>query len=199
MTGTVMADALAHIYTLNHRNALEAVADLDEDKLRWRPPRSNSVAFNLWHIARWADHFQSILSTMTPTLRERIGATPELWTRAGYAAKWGFPQDGLGTVQTGMGMDEDASAKLALPAKPELLQYVTGAFDLADRAVRLVRDDDLTQPAELEADRVPWLSSPAKYGTVGIWIATGIRHEARHLGMIEALKGAAGLRGTVTV
>jgi len=199
MSGSVIAQDLAHIYTLNHRNAVEAVADLDEDKLRWRPPRSNSIAFNLWHIARWADHFQSILSTMTPTLRERIGATPELWTRAGYAAKWGFPQDGLGTVQTGMGMDEDASAKLALPAKPELLEYVTGAFELADRGVRLVRDDDLTRPAELEADRVPWLSSPTQYGTVAIWIATGIRHEARHLGMIEALKGATGLRGTVTV
>jgi len=199
MMGTVVADGLAHIYTLNHRNALEAVADLDEDKLRWRPPRSNSVAFNVWHIARWADHFQSILSTMTPALRDRIGATPELWTRAGVAAKWGFPESGLGTVQTGMGMDEDASAKLALPPKSELLSYVSGAFELADRAVRMVRDDDLPQPAELAADRVPWLSSPTQYGTVGIWIATGIRHEARHLGMIEALKGAAGLRGTVTV
>jgi len=199
MMGTVVADGLAHIYTLNHRNALEAVADLDEDKLRWRPPRSNSVAFNVWHIARWADHFQSILSTMTPALRDRIGATPELWTRDGVAAKWGFPESGLGTVQTGMGMDEDASAKLALPPKSELLSYVSGAFELADRAVRMVRDDDLPQPAELAADRVPWLSSPTQYGTVGIWIATGIRHEARHLGMIEALKGAAGLRGTVTV
>jgi hypothetical protein len=199
MTGTVVADGLAHIYTLNHRNALEAVADLDEDKLRWRPPRSNSVAFNLWHIARWADHFQSILSTMTPTLRERIGATPEAWARGGFAAKWGFPESGLGTVQTGMGMDEDASAKLALPPKGELLSYVKEAFELSDSAVRKVRDDDLSQPAELEAARVPWLSSPTKYGTVSIWIATGIRHEARHLGMIEALKGAIGLRGTVTV
>jgi hypothetical protein len=199
MTGTVIAEALAHIYTLNHRNALEAVVDLDEDKLRWRPPRSNSVAFNLWHIARWADHFQSILSTMTPTLRERIGATAEVWTRAGFAAKWGFREGGLGTVQTGMGMDEDASAKLRLPPKGELLSYVKEAFELADSAVRKVRDDDLAQPAELEADRVPWLSSPTQYGTVGIWIATGIRHEARHLGMIEALRGAAGLRGTVTV
>ena len=196
---TAVSATIADIYALGHRNVLAAVKELGEDQMRWRPPRSNSVAFNLWHIARWADHFQSILSTMTPTLRERIGATPELWTRAGYAVKWGFPQDGLGTVQTGMGMDEDASAKLALPAKPELLEYVTGAFELADRGVRLVRDDDLTRPAELEADRVPWLSSPTQYGTVAIWIATGIRHEARHLGMIEALKGATGLRGTVTV
>jgi len=199
MTGMTMAEALARIYTLNHTNALEAVAGLDEDKLRWRPPRSNSVAFNLWHIARWADHFQSILSTMTPTLRERIGATPEVWARGGFAAKWGFLESGLGTVQTGMGMDEDASAKLALPPKRELLSYVREAFESADGAVRMVRDDDLTQPAELQADRVPWLSSPTQYGTVGSWIATGIRHEARHLGMIEAVKGAAGLRGTVTV
>ena len=198
MTGTPMAEALARIYTLNHSNALEAVADLDEDKFRWRPPRSNSVAFNIWHIARWADHFQSILSTMTPTLRERIGPTPEVWARAGFAAKWGFLESGLGTVQTGMGMDEDASAKLALPPKSELLSYVKDAFELADSAMRMVRDDDLTQPAQLEADRVPWLSSPTQYGTVGLWIATGIRHEARHLGMIEALKGAVGLRGTAT-
>jgi len=41
-------------------------------------------------------------------------------------------------------------------------------------------------------------ASPTKYGTMGIWIATGIGHEARHLGMMEALKGAIGLRGTAT-
>lgn len=197
MTG--MAETLARIYALNHRNALESVADLDEDQLRWRPTRSNSVAFNLWHIARWADHLQSILSTMTPALRQRIGATPEVWTRGGLVAKWGFPATELGNVQTGMGMDEDASAKLALPPKRELLSYVKEAFEAADGAVRIVRDDDLTLPAELEVDRVPWLSSPTEYGTVGSWIVVSIRHESRHLGMIEALKGAAGLRGTVTV
>ena len=90
------------------------------------------------------------------------------------------------------------SAKLALPGKDELLSYVKDAFRSAHRAVRMVRDDDLTQPAELEADRVPWLSSPTQYGTVGSWIATGIRHEARHLGMIEALRGLQGTAGTAT-
>jgi hypothetical protein len=194
-----MAATLARIYALNHRNALEAVADMDEDQLRWRPPRTNSVAFNLWHIARWADHLHSILSNMTPALRQRIGAAPELWTRGDLAAKWGLPATKLGNVQTGMGMDEDASARLALPPKRDLLAYVNLAFAAADTAVGKVRDEDLTVPAELEADRVPWLSSPSEYGTVGSWITTSIRHEARHLGMIEAVKGAAGLRGTATV
>lgn len=194
-----IAESLARAYALNHRNALEAVAELDDDQLRWRPPRSNSVAFNLWHMARWADHLQSILSAMTPALRERIGVKPEVWARANVAASWGFPTASLGTVETGMGMDEDASARLAIPAKGELLSYVKGAFEAADSAVRIVRDEDLSQSAELEPARVPWLASPTEYGTVGSWIVVSIRHESRHLGMIEALKGAAGLRGTVTV
>ena len=196
---TPMSETLARIYALNHRNALAAVVDLDEDQLRWRPPRSNSVAFNLWHIARWADHLQCILSTMTPALRQRIGATPELWTRGGLAAKWGLAATELGNVQTGMGMDEDTSARLVLPPKKELLIYVNLAFAAGDDAVRKVRDEDLTVSAELDPERVPWLSSPTEYGTVGSWITTSIRHEARHLGMIEAVKGAAGLRGTATV
>jgi hypothetical protein len=62
-----------------------------------------------------------------------------------------------------------------------------------------VTDDDLNQRAEIEPARVPWIKSPAGYGTVGSWVVISIRHESRHLGMIEALKGAAGLRGTVTV
>lgn len=194
-----MAEVLARIYAQNHRNALEAVAGLDDDQLRWRPPRTNSIAFNLWHIARWADHLQSILSTMTPALRDRIGATPELWTRGGLVAKWGFPATELGNVQTGMGMDEDVSAKLALPPTRELMTYVNLAFAAGDNAVRKVQDADLTVAAELDPAAVPWLKSPSDYGTVGSWITTSIRHEARHLGMIEAGKGAAGLRGTATV
>jgi hypothetical protein len=196
---TTMAQTLARIYALNHRNALESVDELDDDQLRWRPPRTNSVAFNLWHIARWADHLQSILSTMTPLLRQRIGARQELWSSGGYAGRWRLPASELGNVETGMGMDEDASAKLALPSKNELLLYARDVFAAADGAVQLVRDEDLTVSAELDAARVPWLSSPAEYGTVGSWITTSIRHEARHLGMIEAVKGAAGLRGTATV
>ncbi|HEV8536886.1 MAG TPA: DinB family protein [Candidatus Limnocylindria bacterium] len=193
-----IAEDLARVYKLGHRNTLEAVADLDEEKMRWRPPRSNSVAFNVWHIARWADHLQSILSTMTPALEERLGAAAEVWTRDKFAGKWRLPAEMLGTVETGMGMDEDISARLALPAKEDLLAYVSRAFDAADRSVDSLQDGDLAEPARLDPARVPWLSSPSQYGNVGSWVIVSIRHESRHLGMIEALKGAAGLRGTVT-
>jgi hypothetical protein len=122
-----VAEEIAHIYALGHRNVLDAVHELDEDQMRWRPPRTNSIAFNLWHIARWADHMQWVVGSLTPGLRER---------------------------------DEDASAELPLPAKDDLLAYATR--------------------------------------TVANWILGGIRHDSRHLGMIEALKGAMGMRGTAT-
>ena len=191
---TVAGD-IADIYVLGHRDVLRSIAELSEDQLRWRPPRSNSIAFNVWHIARWADHMHTVLSTMTPGLRERIGSSPEIWTRDGLSARWGFAGRGLGAVETGMGMDEDTSAKLPLPPKDALVAYATAAFGEADSAIKKVRDEDLTRAAEFAPSAVPW-ASPSDYGTVADWILGGIRHDSRHLGMIEALKGAAGLRGT---
>jgi len=194
---TAVSDTIADVYALGHRNVLAAVKELGEDQMRWRPPRSNSIAFNLWHIARWADHMQSVVGALTPGLRERLGTSGEIWTRETLSAKWGFPATGLGSAETGMGMDEDASAELPLPPKDELVAYATRAFAAADRAVKEVRDDDLARGAEFDPASVPW-ASPAEYGTVAAWILGGIRHDSRHLGMIEALKGAVGLRGTAT-
>ena len=192
-----VAEEIAHIYALGHRNVLEAVQDLHEDQMRWRPPRTNSIAFNLWHIARWADHMQWVVGSLTPGLRARLGTSGEIWTREALAAKWGFPAGRLGSVETGMGMDEDASAALALPPKAELIRYATRAFDAADRAVREARDEDMASNAEFDPSMVPW-TSKSDYGTVANWILGGIRHDSRHLGMIEALKGAMGMRGTAT-
>jgi DinB family protein len=192
-----ITEEIAHIYALGHRNVLDAVQELDEDQMRWRPPRSNSIAFNLWHIARWADHMQWVVGSLTPGLRARLGTSGEIWTREALAAKWRFPAGSLGSVETGMGMDEDASAELPLPPKHDLIAYATRAFAAADRAVREVRDDDLARSAEFDPAMVPW-TSKSEYGTVANWILGGIRHDSRHLGMIEALKGAMGMRGTAT-
>jgi DinB family protein len=192
-----VADVIADMYAVGHRNVLEAVKELAEDQMRWRPPRTNSIAFNLWHIARWADHMQSVVGALTPGLRERVGPSGEIWTREALAARWGFPAGELGSAETGMGMDEDASAELPLPPKDDLVAYATRAFEAADRSVREVRDDDLTRNAEFDPATIPWASS-SDYGTVAGWILGGIRHDSRHLGMIEALKGSMGLRGTAT-
>jgi hypothetical protein len=140
---------------------------------------------------------QSVVGALTPGLRERLGTSSEIWMREALSAKWGFPAGRLGSAETGRGMDEDTSAELPLPPKDELVAYATRAFDAADRAVKEVRDDDLARSAEFDPATVPW-ASPSEYGTVADWILGGIRHDSRHLGMIEALKGVAGLRGTAT-
>ncbi|HVD30125.1 MAG TPA: DinB family protein [Methylomirabilota bacterium] len=194
---TAVSTTIADIYPLGHRNVLAAVDELGEDQIRWRPPRSNSIGFNLWHIARWADHMQSVVGALTPGLRHRLGPSGEIWTREALSARWGFPASGLGSADTGMGMDEAASAELPLPPKAELVAYATLAFAAADLAVREVRDDDLAHDAEFDPATVPW-AKPSEYGSVADWIVSGIRHDSRHLGMIEALKGAVGLRGTAT-
>ena len=192
-----VVDEIADVYSLGHRNLLHAVSDLSDDQMRWRPSRGNSIRFNLWHIARWADHMQSVVGTITPGLRDRLGASGQIWFRDALSAEWGFPAHRLGAAGTGMGMDEDASAELPLPSKDKLLAYASEAFAAADRAVRHVREEDLARDAEFDPASVPW-TSPTEYGTVANWILGAIRHDSRHLGMIEALKGAVGLRGTAT-
>lgn len=189
---------VARLYRSNQDALLAAVSGLAEDRFRWRPARSNSIAFNVWHLARWSDHLQSILPDMTPALRERLGSRPEIWHRDGLVRRWAFPTS-LGHVETGMGMDEEASARLPLPATDELLGYARAAFGAAQQAVEALREDDYLQPAAVDLARATWLSGPDQTGQVIGWVLTYARHDARHLGMIEALKGAQGERGTATV
>jgi len=189
----------ARVYTATQRDLLTAAEELSDAQLRDRPGRTNSIAFDLWHVGRWADHLGSILSEMTPALRERLGVVPEIWTAEHLVDRWQLPAGRLGHVDTGMTMDDDLAASLRFPAKDVLLGYVRRSFDQAQRVVNSLRDADLLEPSQIEAERVPWLSSPSQYGTPLSWVLAYARHDARHLGMIEALKGVAGMRGTATV
>lgn len=190
-----VVEEITYIYGLGHRRALNVVGGLAEEQLRWRPGRSTSIAFNFWHIARWADHMRSVLPTITPAMRRRLPEAPEIWRAEQVAAKWGLPTGALGYVETGMGMDEDASARLPLPDKGQLVGYAERVFAEAERAMAALRDEDLAQPAEFDPARVPW-AKPADYRTVGNWVVAAISHDSRHLGMIEALQGAVDSRGT---
>lgn len=136
---------------------------------------------------------------MTPGLRERFGIVPEIWTVERLVEKWGFPAGRLGHVDTGMTMDDDVAAALTFPKTDALLDYVRRSFAQAQRVVNDLDDDNLLRPAQIVASRVPWLTSTSDLGTPLSWVLSYARHDARHLGMIEALKGVAGERGTATV
>src|SRR5205814_6817225 len=137
---------------------------------RYRPDGTNSIGFNVWHLARWADQLAFIIPLMSPDLGRALGAYEQIWLRDRLSQAWGFPAPReLGHVETGMGMDEDLSTRLPLPAKETLLDYATRAFAAAQRATAAIDDELFTRTAELDLSLVPWLSTPEELGTVGTW------------------------------
>ena len=185
-----IVDTLAERVAFVHSAFLEAVADLDEEAFHTRPgAKAPSIAFHLWHTARWADALQERLGSFAPAL-DRLAGREQAWSARGLAEAWGLG-GALGMEGTGMGLDDDASAALGLPAKEEVATYAREAFASAEEVLRDVRDDELLLPSADFYDEGGWL--------VLDHFGWHITHGARHLGMIEALKGVQGVRGTATV
>jgi hypothetical protein len=68
------ADRIASFYAQTHERVLGAVEGLSEEQVAWRPGTStHSIAWNLWHLARWADTMHAAIAHMTPVLEQRLG------------------------------------------------------------------------------------------------------------------------------
>jgi uncharacterized damage-inducible protein DinB len=147
---------------------------LSEEQLRARPgAHAPSIAFHVWHLARWAEHDA-----------ELFGGIPQRWRTQGMATAWGFPSATLGEDETGTEMGDDASDLLVFPDKAALLDYTRYALGTIDALV-----DRLTGEA------IAGGSTDA--ATVAKLFAY-VTHDNRHLGMIEALIGVLGASGTAT-
>lgn len=198
---TSAASLIASWYRKTHERILESVEDLSEEQLAWQPPfGTHSIAWNLWHLARWADHLQESVSRMTPELASRLGPTQQLWEADGLAERWGWTALSLGFEQTGTHMEAGSAAQLPLPRKDVLLEYVRRAFATADRAVGAIDDQQLYQADETSAQfNAAYHGEPAQAeGRVGDAVLTHLAHDNRHLGEIEALRGQQGLNGSAT-
>ena len=173
-----------------HGAFLEAVEDLDDGSFRARPgAKAPAISFHLWHTARWADALQGRFGSFAPQLT-RFAGREQIWDARDLAGAWGLG-DALGKEATGMGLDDDASAALPLPAKDVVVSYAHEAFDAAEHLLRDIDDDEL------------FLPTGDFYGEGG-WVVLDhfgwhLTHAPRHLGMIEALKGVLGIEGTATV
>jgi hypothetical protein len=180
---------LSRHYRRNHRDVMSLASEVTDEQFQWRTDGLNSIAHNLWHLSRWADHLQSILSEMTPDLLRRIGRQPEIWTEQRLVDAWGWQGLDLGHVGTGMGMDESTTAHLLLPARPVLIDYAKRTFDAAGDRVASLTDTDLTQPALIEPERATWLPpTPEARSLVGSWVVSYLRHDAQHLGAMLTLR-----------
>lgn len=164
---------------------LTVLRDASDEQLRWSDrPTAPSIGFHIWHIARYADRNQAMLAAVA-------GASGgiELWQSEQIATRWGLDASKLGGIQTGMGMSDDDAAHLPLPPKTDLLSYAERALHLLDE--RFAELDDRTLAAEI-AD------SNGRQTGVAATVLSHLTHSSRHLGMIEALRGMQGMRGTAS-
>src|SRR5215218_10828892 len=156
------------------------VSDLSEEELRWQPnPTTPSIRFHLFHVARWGD-----------VLHQRLtGGDRQLWHAEGIAQRWGFDPVTLGVSESGETLDDDIAMALPLPDRDVLLAYCDRVFAAADQALGTVGDEDMRRAVT---------DSDGESTSLGASIAGQLSHTARHLGMIECLRGIQGMRGTAT-
>jgi uncharacterized damage-inducible protein DinB len=190
MSGSVTLMILERLQK-THRRLLEIVDDLSEPQLHWRPDtHAPSIAFHLWHMARWADRLQVTLPAMIVAPSQPTDTAPEIWETDALAQQWGWHAATLGYGQTGMEMSDDMAADLELPHKRVLIDYARQAFAAADRAVSVLEDHQLDERG---------VDIYGQENSIGYVLLVHLSHASRHLGMIECLRGVQGLRGTATV
>ena len=164
-----------------YRWVREVVADLSEEQLRWQPNSTTpSIRFHLFHIARWADDLHQLLT----------GADRQVWHAEDTAARWGLDAAALGLGESGAMVDDEAAMALPLPDREALLAYCDRVLEAVDRALAAVGDEEMRRTVT-DAD--------GRSFPLGEAIADQLSHTARHLGMIECLRGIQGLQGTATV
>jgi hypothetical protein len=164
-----------------YRWVREVVADLSEKQPGWQPNSTTpSIRFHLFHIARWADHLHQLLT----------GAERQVWHAEEVAARWGLDPVALGFGESGAMVENEAAMALPLPERDTLLAYCNRILAAADHALSTIGDEEIRQCVT---------DTDGQSLTLGEAIADQLSHTARHLGMIECLRGMQGLRGTATV
>jgi hypothetical protein len=184
-----LAESLTGFLKTANERVLTAVRGLDEAPLHDRPNGTNSIGWNLWHVARFADVVQYELAVGLPAVAERLGPAKQLWHARELAARWGLDPAQLGRMETGWEMPESVAHALRPPAA-ELLDYAEHATALLAQALDLVDDVGVLQDVTS-----PFNGAVRPCASLLVMHAT---HVNRHLGMIECLRGQLTGRGTAT-
>jgi hypothetical protein len=193
---TSPAVSVIQTYCQSQQRVLDLAERMTDAHLSWRPvPTAHTIAFHLWHIARWADHLQAAIPGMTAELGRRLGAGAQIWEADGLADQWGFTTQALGFAATGMQMPDEVARELPFPEKARLLEYVQGALAAAERAVRAIDDEEFCAAEQPQ----PLTEGIWGESSVGDAILSHTVHINRHLGAIECLYGCQVGSGTASV
>jgi hypothetical protein len=165
-----------------HKYVLGLAESLDDDQLRWKPEGYHtSIGFHLWHLARESDYLRAALNEYYPQVGPDFGDAVQLWDSEALAAKWGFPSE-LGETGVGTGISDEVAASLPIPPKSELLDYLRRAYAGIEGYVALL-DSRYPDVGAASEELRPKLERIRRN------LMVFVLHDARHLGMMEALKG----------
>ena len=184
---------IAGRYRTCHEAALTMVEELAQVQFQWRPSQGpQSIAWNLWHIARWDDYLAEVLVKQTPSLRH-LGPARQIWNELNMATRWGLDSADLGLEDGGTSLTDGQAAAMKFPPNEAVVEYAGGAFDHLDSI--LPELDDSLIPLVL-----PTVITEAfpMHDSYGVTVVEMFRHACEHLGTMQALKGMLGLRGSVT-
>ncbi|MDQ7027989.1 MAG: hypothetical protein Q9P01_20995 [Anaerolineae bacterium] len=168
-----------------HDNILKSCAPLSNDNMTHRisqtaPP----IGWHLWHIARWADHFQASFPK-----REQI------WQRDNIAVEWMLDTTLLGPMESGMGMPILMATELVQKVgHVRLVDYARLTFHACRDALHDIDVEALqskrTSFATWAMDGERIIYAAGAETTLIADFTYQLTHANRHLGMIEALIGA---------
>ena len=173
-------DEIMLAFKVTHEEILELVSNLSEDEMTWQPhPTANSIAFYIWHLARWADYLPASLPETTTQLRELLGSRQQIWHQEQLATQWNLDPKLLGEEETGMDMDPASAARLKLPGKAILVDYARRTFAVHEQIMPMVDEEQFQAKRQQE-----WATN-----TLGRYILDHLRHESDHFGMIRYIHG----------
>ena len=190
MTKIMPLLSIMNYYQEANADVLKTVGDLSEDQITWQPhPACNSIAFLLWHMARWEDHMQATVPGMTEELSRRLPPGKQIWDQDQLAAKWGFASAQLGELELGTGFDRNVSNEPSWPKKEVLLEYASQTFAAVEHAISFIDEEQFEATERSQFDSEYMNETMAQSVTVGNAVMEHLIHTTHHLGEIYYLIG----------
>jgi len=173
-----LSESLLRSYKVAHARLLTAAEGLSPEQFAMSAgPSLHSVAWQLWHAARWDDVFASYL-------HRAFARDPrtQAWDRESLADRWSLTSGSLGRRDTGTEMSDEMAEEIRFPDQKEVLSYARLAFAYTEEALALAPDDRLLAVAKDDPHGDSLLDNVLIY----------LEHLSRHLGMIESIRGLQG-------
>src|SRR5260370_11824064 len=154
---------------------MDAGEEAAPEQFAWSAgPSLHSVAWQLWHAARWDD---IIASYFHRALAKESRA--QVWERDSLAARWSLVAESMGRRDTGTEMSDEAAEAMPFPVQTDVIGYAKLTFAYADEAIALIPDELFLAVAKGDPDDDTTIDNALIYPA----------HLARHLAMIESIRG----------